>query len=1080
MNVVAQSQTEKYLAQAEAKKAIPLADDLYQKATKGTTVSGIFSTFVEGDNWYPTDTRFTTGIQTSGQALFDWATSQHDNERYGTAIDRYDLLLETDALNTSLRVKVENRLSHAKAGKRPADVIYQQAREERTASGKVALYIEGYETYPTDDRFKAGIQESVQALLDWAKKKQNNGDFSTAIDRYQYILNAAGVNKTVQNQTEKYLTRAEAGKTVPLADELYQKATKGTTVSGIFLTYVEGHNLYPMDTRFTTGIQTSGQALFEWAISQHDNERYDTAIDRYDLLLEVAVLNTSLQGKVENRLSDAKIEKRPADVIYQQAREERTASGKVALYSEGNVSYPEDTRFLQGLNTSTVALYEWAAGKHASRNYEQATDRYNYLLEIPNLGSELSDKISIHIRYSSNDRNIPTVNGFIEEAKQLSTLSSRLDLLVDGYTIYEGNHSLKTSINETSTSLLTSASGKHQAGDYTTAENHYENILSTPGITEEVALEAEVKLSYAKNNNKYPSADELYEKAKAQTSASRILETYVDGYTLYPLDSRFVNGVNEGAELLLNWATKQHQNSRYDIAVDRYDRIIQATGVETALTKEAKLKRKYAAQGAPIPSADRLYNLAVNNTSASGKFDLFEEGHLLYPEDQRFVTKFNSSALNLFIWSVNQHENRRFEVAIERYDKLLGSPIVSDSIKAITLRNKQNAISNNVPTRQIITNTQYASTLSDALTIQMNLSPPPQTDKYRNAPAYIHSSVANEIEIGAISGNGVNIRKSPTLDGDIYKTASYGTAFEVIKSVKGDNTANSDVWYEINYNNETLYVHSSLVGITNGIKVTKGAKIYDSTSIDSHVYTSVSSNNLFSIRSKTSDSNWYEVNIGTWRNARETDVEPILNPDNNDMYQHLVLSKSAGVSATEINKILSGKGILHGKGQVFIDAGFDHSVNEIYLISHALLETGYGSSTLANGIEVGVNKNDQLELVTSENRSNLSEIQTTYNMFGIGAADADAKRLGAFRAYNEKWFTPDAAIIGGAKFIGSKYIHNYYEQNTLYKMRWNPANPGYPQYATDMEWSLKQISNIKDLYEKLENPILEFDIPKYK
>uniref|UniRef100_UPI0018E56E40 hypothetical protein n=1 Tax=Paraliobacillus zengyii TaxID=2213194 RepID=UPI0018E56E40 len=594
LNETLQNQTEKYLKSAEEENKIPLADSLFEQAINGTTVSGIFHTFVEGYNWYPTDTRFTDGIQSSGQALFDWATRQHDNERYETAIDRYEVLLEVAVLNDSLRAKVEQRLVDAQNGKRSADILYEEARTERTASGKVALYIKGYEAYPDDNRFKDGIQTSVESLLNWARGKQNSGDFATAIDRYQYILSAPGLNSSLQDQTQKYLTNAEEEKAIPLADDLYLKATKGTTVSGIFLTYVEGNDWYPNDTRFTNGIQSSGQALFDWATRQHDKERYDTAIERYDMLLEVAVINDSLQAKIQQRLVDAQNGKRAANVIYEQALTESSASGKVALYIEGYEFYPKDTRFQEGIKTSTLGLHDWATRQHASRAFDIATDRYNYLLEVPTLSSELRNKVTIQLEYSSNNQLIPSADGFVQEAELLSTLSSKLDLLIDGYLMHEENETIVNSINDVAASLLVWASNKHKSGDYETARSRYEAILAAPGITEKVALETEIKLNYAENGNQYPTADVLFADAENQTSASKILEAYVDGYTLYPNDTRFIDGINEGAQLLLTWATKQHQNSQYATAIDRYDHILDAPGVDSTIKKETEIKRSYA------------------------------------------------------------------------------------------------------------------------------------------------------------------------------------------------------------------------------------------------------------------------------------------------------------------------------------------------------------------------------------------------------------------------------------------------------------------------------------------------------
>src|SRR5699024_8772439 len=181
------------------------------------------------------------------------------------------------------------------------------------------------------------------------------------------------------------------------------------------------------------------------------------------------------------------------------------------------------------------------------------------------------------------------------------------------------------------------------------------------------------------------------------------------------------------------------------------------------------------------------------------------------------------------------------------------------------------------------------------------------------------------------------------------------------------------------------------------------------------------------------------------------------------------------------DKILKGKGVLAGKASEFKKASRAQNVNEIYLISHALLETGNGTSTLAKGVEVGKDKNGKPVRVTSSNRKNLKEIKTTYNFFGIGAIDSCPLNCGSERAYAEGWFTHEKAIVGGAKFIGKGYVNK--TQNTLYKMRWNPDSPATHQYATDAGWAVKQTTNIKKMYDLVKNDsniVLNFEVPSYK
>ncbi|WP_144559469.1 glucosaminidase domain-containing protein [Shouchella miscanthi] len=197
--------------------------------------------------------------------------------------------------------------------------------------------------------------------------------------------------------------------------------------------------------------------------------------------------------------------------------------------------------------------------------------------------------------------------------------------------------------------------------------------------------------------------------------------------------------------------------------------------------------------------------------------------------------------------------------------------------------------------------------------------------------------------------------------------------------------------------------------------------------------------------------------------ANRQQVEYYANPLNfekgtNEFYQFMVLSESAGVAANDINqRILLNAGILKNQGQTFINAGINYNINEIYLIAHAMHETGNGTSSLARGI---VHKG-----------------RTVYNMYGIGAYDNCPNQCGAERAYNEGWFTPEAAILGGAQFISNGYVNA--GQDTLYKMRWDPLNQGRRQYATHVAWATLQTGRIAAMYKLLDAYSISYDIPSF-
>lgn len=198
--------------------------------------------------------------------------------------------------------------------------------------------------------------------------------------------------------------------------------------------------------------------------------------------------------------------------------------------------------------------------------------------------------------------------------------------------------------------------------------------------------------------------------------------------------------------------------------------------------------------------------------------------------------------------------------------------------------------------------------------------------------------------------------------------------------------------------------------------------------------------------------------------ATVEDVLEYVNPDNfssgYERYQFMDLSMSNDITAESLDDYLNGKGILEGRGSAFKKAADDNGVSEVYLVIHSCLETGNGTSELSVGYDYnGV---------------------TVYNMFGIGAVDSSPVASGAEYAYKQGWTSVEKAISGGAKWISVNYINNSkYNQNTLYKMRWNPEKPAEHQYATDIAWASKQAKDMSGMFEAFPNAKYRFEIPRF-
>ncbi len=351
-------------------------------------------------------------------------------------------------------------------------------------------------------------------------------------------------------------------------------------------------------------------------------------------------------------------------------------------------------------------------------------------------------------------------------------------------------------------------------------------------------------------------------------------------------------------------------------------------------------------------------------------------------------------------------------------------------------------------------------------------------------------------EIKVVNTDGLNVRKGPSTSYESIGKIDKGTSVEVISE--------SDGWSKINYKNTTAYVATRYLDkISSNEQVppvvggestenVSGATIYYKAlnytlqnHIDAQYKKALEGGNVISssISRMSEELTTSMPQSRAFVTASKADLEYYLNPKNftnsdKGMMQFLRLDTyKGGITESELNSYLNSLPKVNGKntvfynqGKAFINAAQKYDIDLVYLVSHAMWETGYGKSVLAQG-----------QTITSYKGKPLDKPVTVYNFFGIGAIDKSANVSGAEASYSNGWTSIEKTIEGSAKWISANYINSSkYNQNTIYKMKFN-YDYIWHQYATDVNWSngiSGIMNNIISMYDTASN--LEFEVPDYK
>lgn len=321
-----------------------------------------------------------------------------------------------------------------------------------------------------------------------------------------------------------------------------------------------------------------------------------------------------------------------------------------------------------------------------------------------------------------------------------------------------------------------------------------------------------------------------------------------------------------------------------------------------------------------------------------------------------------------------------------------------------------------------------------------------------------------------VKSNTLNIRKEANITSEKVVSLGMGDKVKFISESGG--------WSKVNYNGKIGYVSSYyLDDVIDDIDNNDNEKIYtedtnndDKTSIKGYVEYKDMGMSLSDFADMQISMSLNVNSMNGWGKVQKNELMKYMDTNNftdkDGMMQFALIDRyTDDITPSQLNNYLSTVcepgNVFYNQGATFINAAKENNINVLYLVAHSMIETGNGTSKLANGEKYNG--------------------KTVYNFFGIGAVDGNALAGGVATAYKNGWTSVASGIDGAAKWISNKYIHNsQFKQNTLYGMKWSKEYIWH-QYASDITWPSKigaKMNKIATFSNK--TGAISYLIPKYR
>lgn len=506
-------------------------------------------------------------------------------------------------------IMLSSQLQFAKAAEITEQEYYNILSKFTSSQPYDALKVltQAHKDYPNNQVFIDQINSRVRVILDWSIGSHKNKKYDAADYGYKTVASVDVIPDYLKSLALRQDENAKLAKDFPSSTEYYNIALNNSIGQSPYVglsLYDEALAAYPNNAAIINGIASNANTIMDWSLGSHKNKAYSAAIYGYETIINAPGVPQNIKDMASKYLSYAK-----QNIAIYSAEEYQSMASKLGdsqpyealkLLVEANNLYPNDSRFIKGINDRVSTILEWSMGSHRNKAYSAAAYGYQTIRNTTAAAYYMRNFADRQLNQTSINKDITTVDEYVNIAKSYgpSRPYQALDVYNEAQIIYKNDTKILNGINDSAKVILNWSKGSHDNRAYDAAIYGYKIIANVDanGSLKDYAVRQMKRAAAAQ----MPYQESEYVDLLKQNISSNpysLLALANEAAVMYPNNNIALESANRAAGIILEWSEGSHKKGYYDAAIYGYNTILNSSLVNNNIVSSTKYLLQMAEKG---------------------------------------------------------------------------------------------------------------------------------------------------------------------------------------------------------------------------------------------------------------------------------------------------------------------------------------------------------------------------------------------------------------------------------------------------------------------------------------------------